>query len=121
MKNNNILDDLAKLSTSAASVVFESGKNIQSWVRETVKHMLEEMDVITRDEFEAVKKMAEKARAENEELRKEIATLKGTKDSPKKNTENKKTVSKAKTSSPKNKATSKTKTSDKTKGKGDKI
>jgi BMFP domain-containing protein YqiC len=44
-------------------------------VRDQIAKILDGMDIPRRDEFEAVKAMAAKAREENEELRKQIAEL----------------------------------------------
>ncbi len=77
MKENvkSFFEDLSKLSGNAAGVAFEAGKNINDKIKETLKHLLSELDIITRDEFEVVRKMAEKAREENEILKAKIAEL----------------------------------------------
>ena len=72
---NNFFEDISKLSGNAAGVIFESGKNLKSKIKEVVKSVLSDMDLVTREEFEVVKKMAEKARNENIALRDEIKKL----------------------------------------------
>jgi len=66
--NNRILDDLAKLMTDAAGAAQGVRKEMQGVVRSQVDKLLADVDVVRREEFEAVKAMAEKARAENERL-----------------------------------------------------
>lgn len=65
---NRILDDIAKLMTDAAGAAQGVRREMESMVRSQVERFLTDMDVVRRDEFEAVKAMAEKAREENEQL-----------------------------------------------------
>lgn len=120
---NNLLEDLAKLTGNAAGVVVESSKSLQEKVRGMVSKSLSNMDIVKREEFDVVKAMAEKARLENEELKKRLdkiegkkAPAKATKKKPA--TKKKATVKKspAKKAATKKKATKKsTKTTKKTK------
>lgn len=73
--NNTILEDITKLTGNVAGIALESGKNIQDKVKSLVAGALDELDVVTRDEFEIVKKMAEQATLENEKLKKQIEEL----------------------------------------------
>lgn len=73
--NNRILDDLAKLMTDAAGAAQGVKREVDSLVKSQAEKFLKDMDVVTREEFEAVKAMVEKARAENERLEARIATL----------------------------------------------
>ena len=50
----------------------------KSLVRSQAERMMRDMDVVQREEFEAVKEMARKSRAETEALKKRIAELEGT-------------------------------------------
>lgn len=81
VNKNNLFEDISKLAGNAAGVVLESGKSLQSKVKGLVTKSLSEMDVITREEFEIVKKMAEKARLENEDLKKRLDKIEGKKPS----------------------------------------
>jgi hypothetical protein len=74
-ETNKILDDITKITSNAAGVLSESGKAFQAKVREQVKHALEDLEFVSRDEFEIVKLMAEKAREENETLKKKLEEL----------------------------------------------
>lgn len=73
--NNRILDDLAKLMTDAAGAAQGVRREMQSVVRAQVEKLLADVEVVRREEFEAVKAMAEKARAENERLAARLAEM----------------------------------------------
>jgi BMFP domain-containing protein YqiC len=68
-------DELGKLITDAAGAAQGVRKEIESIVRSQAEHILRELDVVQREEFEAVKAMAQKAREENEQLKQRIALL----------------------------------------------
>jgi BMFP domain-containing protein YqiC len=68
-------DELGKLITDAAGAASGLRKEIESVVRSQAEHILHDLDVVQREEFEAVKGMAQKARAENEQLKQRIALL----------------------------------------------
>jgi BMFP domain-containing protein YqiC len=68
-------DELGKLITDAAGAASGVRKEIESVVRSQAEHILRELDVVQREEFEAVKAMAQKAREENEQLKQRIASL----------------------------------------------
>jgi BMFP domain-containing protein YqiC len=72
---NRFLDELAKLMTDAAGAADGMKREITTIMRAQSERLLNEMDVVKREEFEAVKAMAEKARAENERLEARIAAL----------------------------------------------
>jgi BMFP domain-containing protein YqiC len=68
-------DELGKLITDAAGAAQGVRKEIESVVRAQAENILRELDVVQREEFEAVKAMAQKAREENEQLKQRIALL----------------------------------------------
>ena len=70
-----ILDDLAKLMTDAAGSVQSAGKDLETGVKAQVERWLNSMDVVKREEFDAVRDMAIKARDENDALRARIDAL----------------------------------------------
>jgi len=72
---NRFLDELAKLMTDAAGAADGLKREVTSVMRSQGERLLQGMDVVQREEFEAVKAMAEKARAENERLEGRIAEL----------------------------------------------
>ena len=73
--NNRLLDEFAKLMTDAAGAAQGVGKEVHSLVRSQGERVLRDFDVVQREEFEAVKAMAEKARTENAALEARIAKL----------------------------------------------
>jgi hypothetical protein len=73
--NNRLLDELARMMTDAAGAAQGVKRDVETMVRSQGEKWLRDMDVVQREEFEAVKAMAEKARLENEELRQRIAAL----------------------------------------------
>jgi BMFP domain-containing protein YqiC len=72
---NRFLDEIAKLMTDAAGAADGVRREIATVIRAQSERILHEMDVVQREEFEAVKAMAEKARAENERLEARLAAL----------------------------------------------
>jgi len=70
-----ILDDLAKTATGAVGVLQSARQEVEALARARLERLLDKMELVTRDEFEAVKEMAAKARAENEKLAARIAAL----------------------------------------------
>jgi BMFP domain-containing protein YqiC len=63
-----IYDEFAKLMTDAAGVAQGVRREAESVVRSQAERILRELDYVTREEFEAVKEMASKAREENDRL-----------------------------------------------------
>ena len=75
MNNNRFLDEIAKLMTDAAGAADGLKREVDTLMKAQGERFLRDMDVVQREEFEAVKAMAEKARAENERLESRIAAL----------------------------------------------
>lgn len=73
--SNRILDDFAKLMTDAAGAAQGVRREVENAFRAQAERMLNSMDVVQREEFEAVRDMAAKARAENERLSARLAVL----------------------------------------------
>jgi BMFP domain-containing protein YqiC len=72
---NRFLDEFAKLMTDAAGAADGLRKEAETFFKAQGEKILRDMDVVRREEFEAVKAMAEKARAENERLEARILAL----------------------------------------------
>ncbi|WSH63781.1 accessory factor UbiK family protein [Rhizobium ruizarguesonis] len=72
---NRIMDEFAKLMTDAAGAAQGVRKEIETAVNAQAERWLNSMDVVKREEFEAVREMAIKARDENEALAARIAAL----------------------------------------------
>jgi BMFP domain-containing protein YqiC len=73
--NNRLLDEIAKLMTDAAGAAQGVRREVETVMRAQGEKLLQGMDVVSREEFEAVKAMAVKAREENEALAARIAAL----------------------------------------------
>lgn len=65
---NRILDELAKLMTDAAGAAQGVRREVETAFKSQAEKVLNSMDVVQREEFEAVREMALKARAENKRL-----------------------------------------------------
>ena len=72
---NRILDELAKLMTDAAGAAQGVRREVETAFRSQAEKMLNTMDVVQREEFEAARDMAVKARAENKALTARIEAL----------------------------------------------
>lgn len=72
---NRILDDFAKLMTDAAGAAQGVRKEMETVFRAQGERLLNSMDIVKREEFEAVREMALKAREENDALLARIAAL----------------------------------------------
>ncbi|GFO80654.1 accessory factor UbiK family protein [Methyloceanibacter sp.] len=73
--SGRLFDELGKLLTDAAGAADGVKKEIEGVMRGQAERILNELDVVQREEFEAVKAMAQKAREENELLKARIAAL----------------------------------------------
>lgn len=73
--SNRILDDFAKLMTDAAGAAQGVRDEVETALRGQAERVLNSMDVVQREEFEAVREMAVKARDENEALSKKLEAL----------------------------------------------
>ena len=73
--DNPFLDGMARLFTDAAGAAQSLRNEIDTFVRQRLEKLVADMDFVPREEFEAVKAMAAKARTENESLAARVAAL----------------------------------------------
>lgn len=73
---NPFLDDFAKVASSAFSTIGGLRDEAQSAMKSRFEAMIADMDMVTREEFDAVRAMALKAREENDALLQEIVAIK---------------------------------------------
>jgi hypothetical protein len=73
--DNPLLDGLARIFTDAAGAAQSVRTEFDTFMRQRLEKLVADMDFVPREEFEAVKAMAAKARAENEALAARIAVL----------------------------------------------
>lgn len=74
---NPILDNLSRLMTDAAGVATGMRREAEGVMRSQLERLVRDMDVVTREEFEAVREMAIRAREENEVLKARLDALEG--------------------------------------------
>lgn len=75
MTSNPLFDNLSRMMTGAMGVAEGVKKEADGFARAQFERMLRDMDVVSREEFEAVKEMAVRAREDNEALAARIAEL----------------------------------------------
>jgi BMFP domain-containing protein YqiC len=73
--NNRILDDIAKVANGAISSLVGVKSETEAALRRQLLRLLSEMDLVPRDEFEAMKAVAITARTEQEKQEKRILAL----------------------------------------------
>ena len=74
---NPLLDGLARFFTDAAGAANSVRNEIDTFMRQRLEKLVTDMDFVPREEFEAVKAMAAKARSENERLAARLAEIEG--------------------------------------------
>lgn len=107
---NRFFDDISKVLNGLAGTVAGVGREAEAGARERAKEWFGGMDFVSRDEFEAVKEMAAKARAEADALKKRIDALEKSASAPARKAA-------AKTTTPRKSAASKAAASKSTAGK----
>jgi len=73
--SNRFFDELGKLMTDAAGAAQGAQREVESFMKAQAEKMLAGMDLVRRDEFEAVKAMAARAREDGEALAARVAAL----------------------------------------------
>jgi BMFP domain-containing protein YqiC len=73
--SNRLFDDLARLANSTIGTLSGVKAEVEAQVRQQLERVLSRMDLVSREEFEAVKAMAAKARAEQEVLAARVTAL----------------------------------------------
>lgn len=79
---NRIFDDIAKVAGGALGALGSLKQEIEVLVRQRVERFMADRDLVTREEFEAVKAMAAEARMEQERLAQRLAALEGQQTAP---------------------------------------
>lgn len=73
--DNPMFDSMAKFFTNAAGAAQAFGAEMETMIKSRFERFIADMDFVPREEFDAVKAMASKARSENETLAKRVAAL----------------------------------------------
>jgi len=72
---NRFFDDMARVAAGAMGALSGVKGEVEARLREQLERVLAGMDLVSREEFEAVKAMAAKARSEQEDLAKRVVEL----------------------------------------------
>lgn len=72
---NKVLDDISQLMTNAMGVAQGARQEAETAVSSMIDRWLADRDFVTREEFDAVRAMAQKAREENEVLKARLDAL----------------------------------------------
>ncbi|MCU0839009.1 MAG: accessory factor UbiK family protein [Rhodospirillales bacterium] len=73
--NNRFLDDLAKVASGAASTFVGVKQEVDAIVRQRIERLIHDFDLVSRDEFEAIKATAVATRSAQEALEQRVAEL----------------------------------------------
>ena len=76
---NKIMEDISQLMTNAMGVAQGAKDEAETAMKSVMDRWLADRDLVTRDEFDAVRAMAQKAREENAALKARIEALEGKK------------------------------------------
>jgi BMFP domain-containing protein YqiC len=74
---NRIFDDIARVAAGAMGALTGVRGEVEARIRDQLERLLAGMDLVSREEFEAVKAMAAKAREEQEILQRRLDALEG--------------------------------------------
>ncbi|MBO9478786.1 accessory factor UbiK family protein [Shimia sp. R11_0] len=74
---NKFMDDMSQLMTNAMGVAQGAKDEAENAMKSLMDRWLADRDFVTREEFDAVRAMAQKAREENEALKARIEALEG--------------------------------------------
>ncbi len=72
---NRLMDDFARLMTDVAGMAQGAQREMEGVVRSQFERFIRDMDLVSREEFEAVREMAILARDENEKLAARLEAL----------------------------------------------
>ena len=73
--DSHILDDVARVATGAMGAASGLKGELDAMIKRRLEGILAKMDLVPRDEFDAVKEMAARARSESEALAERVAQL----------------------------------------------
>ena len=73
--DSHILDDVARVATGAMGAASGLKSELDAMVKRRLEGILAQMELVPRDEFDAVKEMAARARSEAEALAERVARL----------------------------------------------
>lgn len=74
---NRLFEDIARVASGALGAAAGIRDEIEAMVRQRVERLATDLNLVSREEFEAVRTLAERARAEQEALTAELLALRG--------------------------------------------
>ena len=74
-KDSKLFEDLAKFASGVAGSAMDMRREVEAMIGDKIERLVSRGRFVTREEFDVVKAMAEKARAENEALKSELTKL----------------------------------------------
>jgi len=72
---NKVFEDISQLMTNAMGVAQGAREEAETAMKSMIDRWLADRDFVTREEFDAVRSMAQKAREENEALKARLDAL----------------------------------------------
>ncbi len=75
-KDSKLFEDIAKIASGAAGAAMDMKREVESAITDRIERLMARGQFVTREEFEVVKAMAQKAREENAALKAELEKLK---------------------------------------------
>jgi BMFP domain-containing protein YqiC len=74
-RDNRLFDDLSRVASGALGTLTGIRSEVETRLKEQLERMLQRMNLVRREEFEAVQAMAQKARLAQEQLETRLAAL----------------------------------------------
>jgi BMFP domain-containing protein YqiC len=75
-KDSKLFEDIAKMASGAAGAAMDARRELEAFATDKIERLVARGGFVTREEFEVVRDMAQKAREENAALRAELDALK---------------------------------------------
>lgn len=75
-KDSRFFEDIARMASGVAGAAMDAKRELDALMRDAIERFMARGNYVTREEFEVVRDMAQKAREENAALRAEIEKLK---------------------------------------------
>jgi Protein of unknown function (DUF526). len=75
-KDSKLFEDIAKMASGAAGSLMDMRREFEAMIGDKIERLISHGRFVTREDFEVVKAMAEKAREQNEALKAELEKLK---------------------------------------------
>ncbi len=73
--DNHFFDDMARMASNATGSLFDMKREIEAMVASQMERVMAKMNMVTREEFDAARDIARKAREENEALKERLDAL----------------------------------------------